>query len=635
MASGFSRVKGGTLVLAVIGLALGAGAAALGAQAPIIIRRDEIERSGWNRVAELLEGAVGWGRSSVDGATFAASPDHLPEPGESAAGTAQWLVFVDDQPVQTNLFGLHLLELLPVTPGEIDSVTFVRGPIVIDGTPAPRGAVRIYTARRANGSFARLTYEHGDETGDPGPYRYTTLRSPNLEKLGPFAHADLGYAAPRWNVDLGAHFTSLNTTDSILQSRFPGFSAQVPQDVMTVTPTLRGEVHAFGRHELLASYGEQRGLLLVPTTTREQSVRARATSIGIGGALDSITGTVVGYHAAVWSADARELESPLPFAIGHRRELGLASVDAARTFGGATIALGAGGYQWRLVRNGGTRTRTAAREFGTVRTRVARSSIDVTGELVNGSRGTTADAVASLAVAIDTSTSLVIAATTMHEHPDIDGTWIDAVVLGRAPTNEHTRFSSGTFALTRRLVGKLALGAEGRVEHVADWRLADAPVLPGTVLPDSARLETVSGTFAGGGVRLESIGAGVWHGSLAYDRMALASGDAGLRERARSSPTDELRAQLSASPVRDFRVTAMADITNGTIWPGFGADSATLRVPAVTRIDASAEKWMWSRRLRIELLFQNILNRPERYHPYGAQWNMRWHLLGSLVLPPV
>ena len=622
-----------TLAPVIIALALVAATTRVAAQAPVVIRRAEIERSGWNRIAALLEGAAGWGRSSVDGSNFAASPDRLPQPGESSAGTAQWLVFVDDQPVQTNMFGLHLLELLPVPPGGIDSVLIVRGPAFVNGTPAPRGAILIYRSRPAKGTFAQFTYEHGDETGDPGPYRYTPLQSPNLEKLGPFAHADLGYAAGTWNLDVGVHFTSLNTTDSILQSRFPGFSAQVPQDVMTVTPTLRAEARAFGRHELLASYGEQRGLMLVPTTTREQSVRSRATSVGVGGELDSIASTVVGYNAAIWSADVRELDSPLPFAIGHRRDSWSASVEARRHVGAARVTLGAGGYQWRVERDGGTRTRTAARELASVRVPVARSSLEVTGALINGARGTTADGSASVAVPIDSATSIVVGGSTMHEHPDIDGAWIDAVVLGREPRNEDSRFSNGSIALTRRFASHVALAADARIERVGAWRLAGAPILPGTALPDTSPLQTTSGTFTGAGLRVESVGSGVWQGSLSYDWMSLTSGDSSLRARVRSSPANELRAQISAAPVRDFRVTATADVMDGTAWPGFGADSATLGTAAITRIDASAEKWMWSRRLRIQLLFQNLLNRPERYHPYGAQWNLRWHLLGSLVLP--
>jgi hypothetical protein len=625
-------MTGRTFALAVMIVTLGAVVPRAGAQTPVVVSRAAIERSGWNRIAELLEGAVGWGRASVDGSTFSASPDHLPQPGESAAGTAQWLVFVDDQLVPTNMFGLHLLELLPVTPGQIDSVVFVRGPTIISGMPISRGAMRIYTSRAARGAFARLTYEHGDETGDPGPYRYTTLRSRNLEKLGPFAHADLGYATRRWSLDLGAHVTSLNTTDSALQSRFPGFFTQVPQDVNTVTPTLRATAQAFGRHELLASYGEQRGLLLVPTTAREQSVRSHASSVGLAGTLDSIAGTVIDYQASAWSADARELDSPLPFAIGHRRQLASGTVDARRRIGAATAAVGAGAYEWRLEQNGGTRTRTAAREFVGLYSNGSRSSLGATAALVSGSRGTTVDASASAKIGVDTATVLRFGAATVHEHPDVDGTWIDAVVLGHEPRNENTRFSSGSIGLTRRIASRLTLSAQARVERVEAWRFADAPVLPGTALPDSSPPQAASGTFAGGGVRLESSG-GVWQGSIAYDHTVLAAGDSLMRARARSTPRDELRAQASATPVRDLRLTAAADVTNGTIWPGFGGDSAALRVPAMTRIDASAEKWMWSRRLRVQVLLQNLLNRPERYHPYGAQWNLRWHLVGSIVLP--
>lgn len=623
-----------TSSVVVAAAALSIRTAELGAQAPLVVRRAQIERSGWNRLDELLEGAVGWGRTSVDGFSFSASPDRLPQPGESAAGTAQWLVFVDDQPVQSNMFGLHLLELLPVSPGEIDSVMFVRGPAFVNGTPAPRGAVRIFTKRPRHGAFGELAYEHGDESGDPGPYRYTTLSSPNLEKLGPFAYAGAGFAAPRWMLRVGAHFASLNTTDSIIHSRFSAFGGQVPQDVMTVAPALRAEVDAFGHHELLAGWGEQRGLLLVPTTTREQSVASEATSIGIAGTLDSLHGAVVGYAGSFWSADAREIGSPLPFVIGHRREARTAAVDARRRFRSALVTAGAGGYEWRLRRNDGTRTRTASRAFVALRLPAGLLTIDATGALVNGARRAVADGDASMRMAVDSSTSLVVRAATIREHPDLDGTWIDAVVLGREPLAENARLSSGSLGVVRSVGGRVALSADGLLERVTNWRLAGAPALPVSSLPDSAPLATGSGTLAGGRLRVESRENTGLQGSIEYDRTHMVSGDESLRKRVDSSPADELRIELSSVPARDLRLTATADVLSGTSWPGFDVDSGTIRVPAIARVDASVEKWMWRRQLRIEILFRNLLNRPERYHPYGAQWNLRWHLLASLVLPP-
>ena len=47
------------LAVAATALLLAGGTTRLAAQMPIVIRRAEIDRSGWNRISELLEGAVG------------------------------------------------------------------------------------------------------------------------------------------------------------------------------------------------------------------------------------------------------------------------------------------------------------------------------------------------------------------------------------------------------------------------------------------------------------------------------------------------------------------------------------------------------------------------------------------------
>jgi hypothetical protein len=125
----------------------------------------------------------------------------------------------------------------------------------------------------------------------------------------------------------------------------------------------------------------------------------------------------------------------------------------------------------------------------------------------------------------------------------------------------------------------------------------------------------------------------VWQGSIEYDRAeTLKLEDAAFESEIRSTPSDDLRGQLSASPIRDFRVSGIVNLTGGTRWSAFGGTTGSSpTVPPIRRIDASMEKWMWERRLRLELLYRNLLNEPERYHPYGAQWNLRWHVSASLV----
>ena len=136
----------------------------------------------------------------------------------------------------------------------------------------------------------------------------------------------------------------------------------------------------------------------------------------------------------------------------------------------------------------------------------------------------------------------------------------------------------------------------------------------------------------GAHARIETLGDHVWLGSIEYDHAATFDRDPAFVPELRSTPTDDFRAQVSASPVRDFRVSGIVDLLGGSQWEAFGAGlGSSAVVPPVRRIDASMEKWMWQRRLRLQLLYRNLLNEPDRSHPFGAQWNLRWHVSASLV----
>jgi hypothetical protein len=332
MAEGFPAVTS-PVALATVGLSrnwalvafFGASLAAPTMAQTTVVRRVDIDRAGWNRVSEILDAAVGWGRASVDGFTYSASPDHLPVVGESAPSMPEWIVILDGQRVPTDLFGLHVLELLPVSVGQIDSVVFTRGPVIYAGVPAPRGVMSIFSRRFHPGFNGESTYQHGDESGDPGPYRYTNLSSPNVEKIGPFAHGDIGWRGGSWDVDAGIHIASINVTDTLISSRFPPATfAGVRQDVLSITPTFRAGVDAVGgRHEVMASRGEQRGLFFIPPQRGEQSLRTTNTYVGIDGSLNAGSAATLTYEGSSSSLDASDLASPLAFTVGHtRRHLG-------------------------------------------------------------------------------------------------------------------------------------------------------------------------------------------------------------------------------------------------------------------------------------------------------------------------
>lgn len=600
------------------------------------IRRADIERAGWNRVTEILEGATGWARASVDGFTYSLSPDHLPAAGESAPGMPDLLVFIDGQRVRTELFGMHLLELLPISIGQIDSVTFTRGPVIIAGRPSARGVMRIFSRHLHQGLNADLTYQHGDESGDPGPYRYTSLSSSNVEKLGPFAHGDVGWAGGAWELDAGLHVASLNITDTLISSRFPtGTFGQLRPDVVSVTPTARVTLTALGgRHTILASYADQRGLLFVPTFGREQSLRITSSHVGIDGMV-AARGTGLRYEASSSTLDVSELRSPLAFTVGHSRRNAAGSIEVSRRIDEGTLTIGALGEWWTLAFEGrsGTRSIGGGGPFVSWLQPIGRAtSVGATSTLVfDGRQAGSVDATVESSVRLDSLTSIDLRASRTHAHPSMDGTWIDGAVLSYEVPAGTTTFDAFDVGLTRRLGSDVAMIVGARGERVTGWRGLQQHRQGRTPPLDSV---AHNANFITARLRAETVGRGIWQGAIEYDHTAaFRLDDEMFRAQIRSTPRNDLRAQVSASPVADFRLSGILSLTDGSRWQAF-ADSIGV-VPAVSpvrRVDASLEKWLWHRRLRVELVYRNILNEVERYHPLGAQWNLRWHLSGSLVL---
>jgi hypothetical protein len=603
----------------------------------VIVRRADIERAGWNRVTEILDGAVGWGRASVDGSTYAVSPDRLPPTGVSAPSMPEWIVIVNGQRVPTDVFGLHLLELLPVSVGQIDSVVFIRGPTIYAGVPVSRGVMSIFSRRRAPGVNGEVTYQHGDESGDPGPYRYTDLASPNVEKIGPFAHGDIGWGAHAWDVDAGAHLASLNITDTLIASRFPGATfAQLRPDVLSITPTFRASVDAAGgRHELMASYGDQRGLLFIPPQRGEQSLRMTSTYVGVDGSAIAADSTTVAYEGSTSVLDASELASPLAFTVGHtRRHIG-GTIGVARSLGRARLTIGAIGDSWTLTNDAVAGSTSSAGGGPLMRALApigAKVAVDGNAALIfDGAQGGSLDASVLAVTRVDSVTSLTVRGSRVHAHPNMDGTWIDAFVLRyNLPAISPTMSAIGV-RLDHAFLPRVGAWVEIRAEHVADWSGLSRPTAPQLPSPPDSLLH--NGNLFAAHARVETLGQSVWQGSIEYDRTTAFNSSRDFTTEIASTPADDLRAQISASPVRDFRLSGIAAFTSGTRWAVFtSATGAAVAVPPLRRIDASMEKWMWQRRLRLELVYRNLLNEPERYHPFGAQWNLRWHVSASLTL---
>jgi hypothetical protein len=545
--------------------------------------------------------------------------------------------------VPTNLFGVHQMDLLPISIAQVDSVVVVSGPVVFGGTASARGAIEIFSRAAPRGLSGEFTYEHGDETGDPGPYRYTPQATPNLEKIGPFAHAQVGYASDGWDLTLGLHGASLNTTDSAIFARIKG---RGPVAIDAVTPTARLRVHGLGgEHEVLASRGEQRGDLFVSDYQLEQSVRSTDTYVGARGAIAAASRTSAQYLLAASTQRVAELPSGLPFTVGHERRLirGDASVTH-RGDGPLAVTGGVAADQWRLERGDTSGSATSERAYvradlasGAERSATLTLSLVHAPEVVTmasgAEGGTTAlDGALQVRQAVGSRTSVVLALARVNALAGASSMWIDRVVAGIPQQLENPVVSRASLALAHRVHG-VGFTVGANVTHAASWLLQDVrgPFVegPDTLLAVANPLVSSHAvTLAGFGARVQTADSGRVRGYLEYDHATPVSGDAAARTAEESAVRNQLRGQVAYVPFRDVQLGAGVNLASATTWSVFtGPTGEPTVVPPLRRVNASVEKWFWGRRLHAAYVVENILNRADQDHPFGAQWNLRFHAI--------
>src|SRR5690606_38811992 len=133
----------------------------------------------------------------------------------------------------------------------IARVTYCPAPAPAAGRWASRGTLRFEADPPEAGLEARGAWQIGNETGDPGPYRYTDRETPNVDKSGPDVEGALRYEAPALGGLARARALRAYATDVAINPRTGLATRRGSRSQRTVTAEVRagagrGARHAFG-----------------------------------------------------------------------------------------------------------------------------------------------------------------------------------------------------------------------------------------------------------------------------------------------------------------------------------------------------------------------------------------------------
>ena len=227
-----------------------------------ILTAGDLAQTGVTRLSDILELAENWISSSTEGYHWTIAPL-----GTSWEASPDWNLFIDGQPIQTQVLNQRSLNVIPVTVAEICEVRLHATPILVHGTLAHGGAIEIFRCTPREGFSIKGQFAAGNETGDPGPYRYTNFGGPNVDRTGPTVHISGAAARQKWFVRITAAADEHHATDPRIRPRVLQLY-QGEKDARLFHRSLGVNSQLFG-HQIHAGISRMEDLPFVPIMGRE------------------------------------------------------------------------------------------------------------------------------------------------------------------------------------------------------------------------------------------------------------------------------------------------------------------------------------------------------------------------------
>ena len=95
-----------------------------------------------------------------------------------------WVIMIDEHLLKPQIYGEKILNQLALSTMLIDSIEIINSPELISGIYSDKGIIHIHTVKPKQGFNLYGSVLAGNESGDPGPYKYTDKSSPNIDKIG-------------------------------------------------------------------------------------------------------------------------------------------------------------------------------------------------------------------------------------------------------------------------------------------------------------------------------------------------------------------------------------------------------------------------------------------------------------------
>lgn len=594
-----------------------------------VLSRADLLAAGVFRLGDVFALLDGWQTASTEGFAADVSAGGLGPLG------AEVVVLVDGQPIDVALFGTGNLHALPLHASAIERIEAVTVPTVAGGVFAPAGVLRIVTRRPAAGAALRGGVGLGNETGDPGPFRYTAAATPNIDRLGPNAWAAAGGAWRGLFAEASVHADEHHATDARIADRVRLLYDEPfnPRLIQTAPSVRLGSDGRAGRHRLFAGYSRLEDLRYLAPLGRELPLILNTIHVGASG--DTAPGRSEGFAYRVGftrlDTDPRSNRLGLdPDWREDRLRVHLTARTGTRRLG---ATLGAGFDQTALVtvQPVAPRGRLLGRVDAGVHGAAGRFVGMLGGAGVVGSERIGVKVLATTAVDVREAGTITLHTTYARRLPEEQRDFTSwqangyrlpgAGTVPAAPYTLVGDVATADLAWAFQPATSVSFTARGRYRAFMRQTLAVYSFTPDSLGVGFVPAGQVTPDAAGQVVALE--GEGAWRPARGlslgayYGYTRPFSDDAAFWSRWRPLAWHTASATARFTPNDRLALWARAQWTSGAYWPAYAGVGAA-QLPAQLAVDVAVSKRFWGEHVHALLALRNALGADLRTHPAGA-----------------
>ncbi len=610
-----------------------------------VLNSSDIKAAGIVNIAEIVTLSQNLFFSSTDGFMY--------KIGMEDNGSFQrqsFLIYIDGQKFDVNMFDMINLNHLPVSIEQIDSVEIYTQPMNYDGVFTEAGVIHFHTKKITKGLSFQFVHALVNETGDPGPYQFTEYASPNVDKFNYVVNASIGAAGNDWMFS-----TNIKTEDNFLTD--PNIKSRVVSNLGgsdLKIKYLSGMFNFFfnvngNEQHVLAGITDHKNFFFLEQYGNEIPTYQRFKHFGFNGSVKLDNNLSVSYQMKFSETGFDKIDNAFNLAFDFRTQnyFGKMALDysidklklqTAFVYD-ETVGIAANNFsdnRFRFLKILGmaeyrpTGSFTQIVSAGAVRYQSDHNLyLYMKNKLKVGKRNAVGTSFFFDRRSFDESMSLWAwigkgYASSVTEKLDYES--LPAIVPSK-------NFAADIY-FESKLSGRTFFNISGFYRHAQNVLLEERNYqLNSGSSVFHTRVEFIPDAdikFIGGRLFLKFQPAERFSISLQYTYQTDLWGTEAYRSYRRAFPEHIASLSMNFNPVESFGIWAKAKYISQTEWSeyryvGYQSDGFYDNVlTSKLLLELSLQKWFWERRIWTNIAFRNISNITEQYHPVGADLALRF-----------